>query len=198
MKKNLFIMMAFVASVCAMTSCGTQKTVVAQNTLPQNGNYANPFGPTTSTPLFTPSDENFWYEVGIASGPRARMGQVRLAALRNGQALIREEMQHAYKGMVSDYNKTIGNNAGTDYQEKVEAAGDKIIDVIVNNTDPINEVSNMDEKGNVTFYRLIRISKKETAQKIAKAVSEDEELKIRFNEEEYRKAMEERFAKYQK
>ena len=107
-------------------------------------------------------------------------------------------MRHAYKGMVSEYSNMIGNNGGTDFEEKAEAAGDKIIDVIVNNTDPIEERSNMDEKGYVTFYRLIRISKKETAEKIAKAVSENEELKMRYKEEEYRKKMEERFANYSK
>ena len=200
MKKNLLIMVALVAGVCVMTSCGgSSKQVVAQTPVAtSNLSYADPFGPTTQTPLFRPSDENYWYEVGTASGPRARMGQVRIAALRNGQQLIREEMRHAYKGMVSEYSNMIGNNGGTDFEEKAEAAGDKIIDVIVNNTDPIDERSNMDEKGNVTFYRLIRISKKEAAEKIAKAVSEDEELKTRFKEEEYRKKMEERFANYSK
>ena len=58
--------------------------------------------------------------------------------------------------------------------------------------------ANVDEKGNVWYYALIRISKKEMAQKIAKAVSEDEELKIRFKEEEYRKTMEQRFANFKK
>lgn len=201
MKKNLLILVALVAGVYVMTSCGggINKTVAAQTPVAtSNLSFADPFGPTTQTPLFRPSDENYWYEVGTASGPRARMGQVRIAALRNGQQLIREEMRHAYKGMVSDYSNMIGNNGGTDFEEKAEAAGDKIIDVIVNNTDPIDERSNMDEKGNVTFYRLIRISKKEAAEKIAKAVSENKELKMRFKEEEYRKKMEERFANYSK
>ena len=160
MKTNLFIVMALVAGISVMTSCGSQKTVVAQTpAATSNPSFTSPFGPTTQTPLFRPSDKDYWYEVGMASGPRARMGQIRIAALRNGQQLIREEMKHAYKGMVSEYSNSIGNNGGTDFEEKAEAAGDKIIDVIVNNTDPIDEQSNMDEKGIVTFYRLIRISK---------------------------------------
>ncbi len=197
MKKNVLIMMALIASAFVILGCGSSKKTVSQQTLPQSGNYSDPFGPTTRTPLFRPSDENYWYEVGIASGPKARMGQVRIEALRNAQALVREEMQHAYQGKVKELSNMAGDNIDTDYQNKATAIGTKTIDVIVNNTNPIDEISNMDEKGNVTFYRLICISKKETAQKIAKAMSEDKDLRSNFKEEDLRKSMEEGFAKSQ-
>ncbi len=198
--KSFFSVMALVAGVCVMTSCGgSSKQLVAQQPLPSNGtSYGDPFGPTKQTPLEQPDDENYWYTVGIASGPRMQMGQVKRNAQRMGQQEIRERISHAYKGMVSDYSNTIGNNQGNDIQAKLESAGDQIIDVIVNNTDAIKSEANVDEKGNVWYYALIRISKKEMAQKIAKAVSEDEELKIRFKEEEYRKTMEQRFANFKK
>ena len=42
----------------------------------------------------------------------------------------------------------------------------------------------------------IRISKKQVADAIADYVSKDDELKIRFNEQEFRKRMDEEFKKF--
>lgn len=199
MKKNLFILMAFAAGVCVMTSCGgSSKAVVAQQTVqPSSASYSD-LGPTTRFPLMREATEDEWYEVGTATGPKARMGQIRVAALRNARQLIRESMSEAYKGMLSEYSNMVGNNIGTDYQEKAEAAGDKIIDAVTGKLPPIDEQYNIDEKGNITFFRLVKMSKKEIADKIANAVSEDEELKIRFKESEFRKYMQEKFKEFGK
>ena len=48
----------------------------------------------------------------------------------------------------------------------------------------------------MTCFIGIRISKKETADRISDFVSADDELKIRFKEENFRKKMEESFRKY--
>ena len=105
MKKNLFMMMAFAASVCVMTSCGgSSKAVVAQQTVqPSSASYSD-LGPTTRFPLMREATEDDWYEVGTATGPKARMGAIRVTALRNARQLIRESMSEAYKGLVSEYS----------------------------------------------------------------------------------------------
>ena len=51
----------------------------------------------------------------------------------------------------------------------------------------------VDDKGNVNCFIGIRISKKAVADKIADYVSEDEELKIRFKEDQFRQRMKESF-----
>ena len=79
----------------------------------------------------------------------------------------------------------------------MERAGTQIIDAIVNDTKATKVVfSSVDEKGNVTCYTGIRVDKKVVVEKIADFVSEDEELKIRFKEAEFRKRMEENFTKF--
>ncbi|MDE5906594.1 MAG: hypothetical protein K2G66_03060, partial [Alistipes sp.] len=97
-----------------------------------------------------------------------------------------------------DYSSYIGNNAGADAVHKVERAGTQIIDAIVNDTQATKGpmFSAVDEKGNVTCYVGIRVSKKAIAEKITDYVSEDEELKIRFKEEQFRQKMEENFKKF--
>lgn len=189
MKKNLFLMAALVAGMCVITSCGSQKTAVAPTQA------VNPFGTGTySAPGFEPDTDEYFAALGIANGPHARMDVLQLTALTNAQNVVRQKLKHAYKGMVSDYSNYIGNNSGSDAQTHVERAGDQIIDAIVNDTQARSlNFSGVDEKGNVNCYVGIRIYKKQLADKIADAVSEDEELKIRFKESEFRKYMQEKF-----
>jgi hypothetical protein len=54
----------------------------------------------------------------------------------------------------------------------------------------------VDERGDVTCYTAIKIRKKEVAAKIADHLSKDEELKIRFDEANFRKGMEDDFKKF--
>jgi hypothetical protein len=175
-----------------MTSCGAGKQVVAPT------QSVNPFaGGTYSAPGFEPDTEEYFAALGIANGPQTRMDVLQLAALTNAQNVVRQKLKHAYKGMVSDYSNYIGNNAGSDAQVHVERAGDQIIDAIVNDTQAKSlNFSGVDEKGHVNCYCGIRIYKKQLADKIADAVSEDEELKIRFKENEFRKYMQEKFKEY--
>jgi len=192
MKKNLLILVALVAGVCVMSSCGGSKQVIAPTQA------VNPFASGTySVPGFEPDTEEYFAALGIANGPQTRMDILQLSALTNAQNVIRQKLKHAYKGMVSDYSNYIGNNAGSDAQVHVERAGDQIIDAVVNDTQAKSlNFSGVDEKGHVNCYCGIRIYKKQLADKIADVVSEDEELKIRFKEDEFRKYMQEKFKDY--
>lgn len=194
MKKNLLIMVALLAGVCVMTSCGggTNQTVVAANQA------VNPFANGAfSAPGFEPDTDEYFAGWGTANGPKARMDVLQLSALTNAQNAVRQKLKHAYKGIVSDYSNYIGNNSGSDAQIHVERAGDQIIDAVINDTQARSlNFSGVDEKGHVDCYVGIRIYKKQLADKIADAVSEDEELKIRFKESEFRKYMQDKFKDY--
>ena len=48
----------------------------------------------------------------------------------------------------------------------------------------------------MTYFVLIGVSKKETSDKIANAISKDEKLGIDFKESEFRKTMDDKFAKF--
>lgn len=192
--KKIFVL-AVTAAAMTLASCGTQKNAM---TTVNNNRSASPFGDVFEVPAAENDTDEYFGATGIASGPKARMGDLQLDALSNAQNMIRQKMQHAYKGAVDDYMVRFGNNAGSDIQSKLERGGTQIIDVIVNDTQASKGplFSNVDEKGNVTCYIGIRISKKTIADKIADYVSEDEELKIRFQEEQFRQRMEESFKKF--
>ena len=193
MKKNLLIMVALVAGVSVLTSCGgTSKQVVAPTQA------VNPFASGAySAPGFEPDTDEYFAGWGTANGPQTRMDVLQLSALTNAQNAVRQKLKHAYKGMVSDYSNYIGNNSGSDAQIHVERAGDQIIDAVVNDTQAKTlNFSGVDDKGHLNCYIGIRIYKKQLADKIADMVSEDEELKIRFKESEFRKFMQEKFKEY--
>lgn len=201
MKKFLFSFAA-VAMMFGLYSCGggTAKTVV-QNTpvpVPQATPSNNPFGGETYTmPTFEPDTEEYFAASGIATGPRQRMNVLQQNALTNAQSMIRQKMQHAYEGMISEYASSIGINNKSDIADKVERAGNHIIKVVVNETMARDvKFSGVDEKGNVTCFVGVRIYKKQLADKLADQVSNDEELKVRFNEEQYRKYIQEKLKEY--
>lgn len=198
MKKHLF----FFALIGTLVSCGGPKkmaqssptTVTPQQTTPST----NPFGGETyNMPTFEPDTEEYFAASGIATGNRQRMDVLQTEALTNAQNIIRQKMKHAYKGMISDYSNYMGINAKSDAVNKVERGGNQMIDAIVNETmQRDTKFSGVDEKGNVTCFVGIRIYKKQLADKLADQISNDEELKVRFNENEYRKYIQEKFKEY--
>lgn len=187
-----------VALIGTLVSCGSTKNSVNKNyeasRTPQT---TNPFGPVYDVPDFEPDTDEYFAATGIATGAKERMGILRQDALTNAQNIIRQKMEHAYEGMISDYSKSTGINASSDIKEKIERGGDQIIEAIVNDTQEKSvKYSGVDEKGNVTCFVSIRISKKQVADQIADRISEDQELKLRFDEEQFRKRMQDKFKEY--
>ena len=196
--------LTFAAVVCAammMVSCGaSKKTVVAYAPVAQQSN--NPFGDVYEAPCAEFDTPEYFAATGIAVGAKARMADLQRLALANAQQIIRQKMEHAYKGAISDYLNSVGTNAGTDIENKLEAGGDQIMDLIVNETNATcgPKYSAVDEKGNMTCFIGIRIPKKALAETIVENVvdnvSDDEELKIRFKEDEFRKRTLENFERF--
>lgn len=197
MKKISFIAALAAATLMLVSSCGAPRQMA--NTTPQftGSSVQNPFGPTFEVPCAQYDTDEYFAATGIATGPNTRMDVLQTAALTNAQNIVRQKMQHAYKGAIDDYSNYIGTNAGTDADIKVERAGTQIIDQIINDTQArCQQFSGVDDKGNVTCYIGIQISKKETADKISDFVSQDEELRVRFQEFDFRQRMEENFKNF--
>ena len=192
----------FIVLACTLVSCGSNKSTVQssqpQQTTPMQVPSTNPFGGETySMPTFEPDTEEYFAASGMARGSRERMDMLQRSALTNAQNLIRQKMTHAYEGMVVDYSKEQGNNNGTDMTKKIQTGGTQIIKGIVNETMARDvKFSGVDEKGYVTCFVGIRIYKKQMADKIAKSLSQDEELKLNSDEERFRKYMEEKLKEY--
>ena len=196
MKKIIYVIVAS-AMLLLNSSCGSKQNVVGQTS--QN---AAPFGEVYSMPCGNVKDtpEKF-AAVGIYRGSSYQKGECHLNAIANAQAIIREKYHHAYKGMISNYNSTIGNNRGNDIATKLERAGDVILDAMLNDAYEVcTKFSNVFDDGMIECYVGIEIPKGELAEKVSKKVADvltdEEKDKINFNEYNYRKQMEERMRNY--
>lgn len=197
MKKMTSIAVTMLAAILMLTGCGAKKTI-AQNQQQQG---KNPFGETYSMPCEVYDTPQQFAATGIFRGSSNQKGEVQKGALLNAQELVRLKIQHAYRGMVSEYSSSVGNNKGNDIERKMTGAGDRIIDAIINETSQsCTRWSEVEGDGHITCYTAIQINKQEAAKKIAQEVrnklTEDEKLRIGFNEQEYRKQMEQRFQQF--
>ena len=193
MKRFNLLALALLAVLCS--ACGTKKSTAQQRAA------TNPFGEVFSIPCEVYDTETHFAATGIYKGSMNQKGEVHIYALQNAQALVRQKMQHAYKGLVSDYSQSVGNNRGNDIATKIEKGGDQIINVIVNNAaETCVKYSGVDDRGMVECYVAILVSKEDLAEKLTQNVknmlTDEEKMRIGFDEEQYRKKMEQRFKDY--
>ena len=200
--RKIFTFAAVVCAAMMMVSCGASKKAATNYAPVASKASNNPFGDVYEAPCAEFDTPEYFAATGIAVGAKARMADLQRLALANAQQIIRQKMEHAYKGAISDYLNSVGTNAGTDIENKLEAGGDQIMDLIVNETNATcgPKYSAVDEKGNMTCFIGIRIPKKALAETIVENVvdnvSDDEELKIRFKEDEFRKRTLENFERF--
>ncbi len=178
----------------ALVGCGSQKTVATAQA-------QSPFGEVYEAPCTVYDTPEEFAATGIYRGSMNQKGLVQQYALQNAQTIVRMKMQHAYKGMVSDFTQSIGNNQGNDLSAKISQAGDQIIDVVVNNTSACClRWGAVGDDGHIECYIAIKISKADLSQKVAQAVdnklTEEEKMRIGFDEAQYREKMEQRFKEY--
>ena len=198
MKKTL-LSLAAVALAVIFTSCGSSKNVSNSNY--SNNGGGNPFGETYEMPCAVYDTDTDFAATGIFRGSSYQKGELLKWALQNAQEQVRMKIQHAYKGMVSDYSQNIGGNQGNDIERKMTMAGDQIIDAVINDTRAVcQRFGAVDDSGHIECYVAIQISKKDLSEKVANAVenvlSDDEKLRIGFNEMKYREQMNKSFEQY--
>lgn len=178
------------------TGCGVNKGSAVAERKPKN-----PFGETYEAPCQVYDTPKEFAATGIFRGSSNQKGEVQKNALLAAQELVRLKMQHAYKGMVSEYSSSVGNNKGNDIERKMTSAGDRIIDKIINETaQSCVRWGGVEDDGHITCYMAIQIPKGDVAAEISKEVADkltqEEKDRIGFNEQVYRKEMAKRFEEY--
>lgn len=196
MKKFMFVSM--IVFVFFMTACGSEPQRAAGSSAPAQ---TNPFGDSYEAPCQMYDDDDYFAATGIYKGSMEQKGELQKFALVNAQTICRMKVKHTYRGMVSDFAQSHGNNRGNDIETKISQAGDQIIDAVINDTQAkCVKYSGVGADGRMEAYVGIKINKRELAGKVADAVkdalTDEEKTKIDFHEDEYRKQMEERFEKY--
>ena len=180
----------------SLISCGASKQPVQQAQ-----RAVNPFGETFEAPCTVHDTDEYFGATGIYRGSSYQKGECQLDALENAKQLVYAKYHHAYNGMISNYSSTIGNNRGNDIATKLQRAGDQVVKAILNDIQACCiKFSGVQEDGMIECYVGIKVPKQAIAAQVAKTVADvltpDEKMQINFEEDQYRKQMEQRFNDY--
>lgn len=192
MKKNLLIMVALVASVSVMTSCGTTKQVVVQQ-----GTSVNPYDDLVDSGVEDYDTDEYYTATGVAFGSRKSEGSIRIKSLQNAQTQLRMKIKSVIvDGIMTDFGKSYQSNDDIDDVAKIAHYAELEIEKEIRETRATKiKPTKVDDKGDMGIYTVTRIYKKDLVKNIAERVSEDKKIKIDFGEEQLRELMEKRSGK---
>lgn len=193
MKKS--IILAAVAIV--MVACGAPKQTYVQ----EQPKSSSPFGEVYSLPCEVYDTNDEFAATGIYRGSSYQKGECQLNALENAKQLVYAKYHHAYTGMISNYSSTFGNNQGNDIATKLQRAGDQVINAMLNDIQACCvKFSAVQGDGHIECYVGIKVPKQALAAQVAQTVADvltpEEKIAINFEEDQYRKQMEQRFTEY--
>lgn len=180
----------------AMVACGAHKNAPVQTQASSQS--SAPFGEVYSLPCEVYDTNDEFAATGIYRGSSYQKGECQLNALENAKQLVYAKYHHAYNGMISNYSSTIGNNRGNDIATKLQRAGDQVVKAVLNDIQACcTKFSSVQEDGMIECYVGIKVPKQAIAAQVAKTVADvltpDEKMQINFEEDQYRKQMEQRF-----
>lgn len=117
------------------------------------------------------------------------------ALLRLAQQQMRQKIEAAYKGVVRDYMDQMELDEKSSVAAHIESAGEAVIQKFVAATkETCRKSTRPDASGEVTVYLSIRVDKKDLTDELVNKLSEEEETKIRTNEEKFRQQTAHHFA----
>lgn len=182
MKKALLLIPMLVAIVFTMTSCkSTQKPVVTKAPI-SNGDVD-----VYDVPCRIADDDEWFYATIQRQFKHSRMNTAPTATLRSAQLLMRQKLSSIYRAVLRDYFDQMDTEEGSYANQHIESAGDLVIKATINETYEIcRKQTRPDENGNVVMYMTVKVSKKKFAKDLVNKISEDEQMKVRFNEKKFR------------
>ena len=185
MKKLQLFGMAAVFAI-AFASCGSEKEMTTPAPAPQPQKIQE--GVSVMLPCLDSSydDDDYYRDLGIGTDLNPQMA--RKAAVKAAQSMVKERLNGVVKGLSTDYSRSVSGQASSDkVQGIIEAEFNTIIDKMLNDADKTCEDLVKLENGTYRSYYAIQISKKELVNKVADALSQEQELEIQFHRDQFRK-----------
>ena len=142
------------------------------------------------------SDKDYYRELG--EGEDTKRNIARLSAVKMAQSMLRERLAHQVKGLSTDYTKLMNKSGkNSDMEQLMEGEFMNIVDAALNDADNPCERWSQDRSGTYHVYYVIEISRKELTDKMANAISENDQLKAEFDRDQFRKFADEYMSKQQ-
>ena len=143
-------------------------------------------------PCANAGQDNQDYFGGMGVGENVNMQNARMAALNAAKSMINAKIGGLAKGLSTDYVRTqAGGAQQDDVQRLAEREITQVIERVLNDAEQTCEKMYQTPNGTYQSHIAIRISKKELANKMATALSEDQKLEGMFHRDQFRKWAEE-------
>lgn len=186
--KAIAAMMLMVVVFCAI-GCGSKKQVTTTDPPADN----NPFGTFYDLPCVDVSYDDDDYFKGLGIGTHVNLQSARAAAMDAAQSMLQKRLGGFVQGLATDYSRTVAGQAPSDkVQRLMEGEMDKIVERMVNDAQKTCEKFSQLKTGEFQSYIAIQIPKKKMMDEMVNTLTQNEELEIEFNREQFRKFARER------
>ncbi|MBR1769524.1 MAG: hypothetical protein IJ748_03610 [Bacteroidales bacterium] len=140
-------------------------------------------------------DEEYFKALGEASNINAQ--NARTGAFDAAKSMLLRRLGGLIQGVSEDYSRSVSGQSQQDkIQRLIETDMNTIVVKCINDAQKTCEKIFQDDAGNYNSFITIKVSKKEMINKITKSLSQNEELNIEFNREEFRKYAEDRIKNF--
>ncbi len=189
MKKINLLFICIMALAIVSTSCKSNKEIVQ----------TPPPGRTEiELPCVDESMDNddFFKAMGTASN--LNMQNARSAAFDAAKSMLSKRLGGFITGLATDYSRTVAGDAQMDkVQRMMESEMYSVVERMLNDASKTCEKMYQNQNGAYESYISIQVSKKEMVNKFADKLTNNQELEIEFNRDQFRKFAEKKMKELQ-
>lgn len=135
-------------------------------------------------------DDDQWYTafdemIGVEGDP-----QLANSLLRTCQEQLKQKLAGKVQAITTAYFDQLDIDGKSKAAEHIEGASQMAVEQFINETQEYcrKERPSIYEKGKIILYMSIRVRKQDILHSMEKAIKEDSEAKVRFNEQRFREA----------
>jgi dihydroneopterin aldolase len=131
-------------------------------------------------------DDEYFKAMGTASN--LNMQNARTAAFDAAKSMLNKRLGGYITGLSTDYSRTVAGDAQQDkVQRMMEGEFYQVVERMLNDAAKTCEKMYQNKTGAYESFIAIRVSKKELINQMANKLSDNQELEIEFNREQFRK-----------
>ena len=139
-------------------------------------------------PCQTYDDAEWFYATGVKRFKPNQLNMTPTTLLRSTRQQLLQKLSGKYQQVIDDYFDQMETEDGEYARQHIESAGRQVIQQMINETYEVcrKQTQYVDSEGYYTMYMAIKVSKKEFVDKTVQTIGREEEMRVRFNEKQFR------------
>lgn len=139
-------------------------------------------------PCQTYDDADWFYATGVKRFKASQTNLTPTTLLRSTRQQLLQKLSGKYQQVVDDYFDQMETEDGEYARQHIESAGRQVMQQLINETYEVcrKQTQLPDAEGYYTMYMAIKVSKKDVIEKTIDKISNEQEMKVRFNEKQFR------------